>query len=138
MAVRSAGRGAHRSPTASTTLAPQVTDQAAGELAEPLIPGFPYLRAQVLQAVDQEMAITLCDCLIRRLHVIHEVPDQRLGVAGDVARLMAPHLDWTEPDVQDQVASYRAAVALTRRYRDDSPARVYPTPSVLSTISSAQ
>lgn len=145
-AVRSVRLGARRSLTASTLLEPDeqplpveldgeqrrylfatyggwLSDalaSAAGALAEPLISGFPYLRAQVVHAVKHEMAITLCDCLIRRLHVIHEVPDQGLGVAGEVARLIAPYLGWTETEVQSQMTSYRAAVALSRRYRSDS------------------
>lgn len=63
------------------------------------------------------MAVTLCDCLIRRLRLIHELPDQGLSVAPEAARLMAPMLSWTETQRQAQIEEYLAAVAQTRRWQ---------------------
>lgn len=81
------------------------------------------LRGQVVRAARHEMAVTLCDCLIRRLHIIHELPDQGLAVAPAAARLLAPMLGWTEAEVQAQVEQYQAAVALTRRWQAPTESR---------------
>lgn len=96
----------------------EVLALARGDLSAPLIEGLPYLKAQIVHAARCEMAVTLCDCLIRRLHLIHETPDQGLGAAEPAARLLAPLLGWTEAEVAVQVERYRAEVAQTRRYRE--------------------
>lgn len=75
------------------------------------------LAARVACAVRHEMAMTLCDSLIRRLHLIHEAPDQGLAAAPEAARVMALLLGWSEAEVQGEIERYRQAVAMTRRYR---------------------
>lgn len=98
--------------------AQEVLALARGDLAAPLIEGLPYLKAQIIYAARCEMAVTLCDCLIRRIHLMHETPDQGLGAAEPAARLLAPLVGWTEAEVAVQVERYRAEVAQTRRYRE--------------------
>lgn len=92
-------------------------EELDGDLVPARGEGLPDLERRVIRAVRHEMAVTLCDCLIRRLRLIDEVPDQGLGVAPEVARVMAPMLGWTEADVLSQIEEYQAAVALTRRWR---------------------
>ncbi len=105
-AARSAGgiAAGQRSRTAFVTVAPPAE-------APPDIAGL------VARAVKHEMAVTLSDCLIRRLGLIHELPDQGLGFAPEAARLAAPLLGWTGAQEQDEIQQYRAAVALTQRWR---------------------
>ncbi len=93
------------------------------ELPVPSGEGPPDPVGLVARAVRHEMAVTLCDCLIRRLHLIHELPDQGLAFAPEAARRMAPVLGWTEAVVQAQVEQYQAAVALTRRWQAPSGCR---------------
>jgi len=67
--------------------------------------------------VQHEMALTLCDVLIRRTHVIYETRDGGLDQARAVAELMAPRLGWDEAEIERQVADYTAQVALTQQWR---------------------
>lgn len=106
LAAKSIGGGAtrQRCRTADVPVEPHC------EEASPLAEG-------VMCAAKHEMAVTLCDCLIRRLRLIHELPDQGLSMAPEAARLMAPLLDWTETQQQAQIEEYMAAVAQTRRWQ---------------------
>ena len=63
------------------------------------------------------MALTLCDVLIRRTHVIYEAWNGGLERARAVAELMAPRLGWDEAEIERQVADYAAQVALTQQWR---------------------
>lgn len=57
------------------------------DLAEPLVPGLPYIRAEVPHVVEHEMALTPDDVLRRRLHVAYETADQAaLARAEDEVR----------------------------------------------------
>ena len=87
------------------------------KLGERIVRGLPYLMAEVLYAVQHEMALTLCDVLIRRTHVIYETWDGGADQARAVAELMALRLGWDEVEIRRQVAAYAAQVALTRDWR---------------------
>jgi len=88
----------------------RVPVEPLGEMVSPLA-------ESVVRATRYEMAVTLCDCLIRRLRLIHESPDQGVSVAPEASRLMAPMLGWTEAQRQAQIEEYAAAVAQTRRWQ---------------------
>jgi glycerol-3-phosphate dehydrogenase len=83
-------------------------------LAEPLVPGLPYLRAEVVYAVRHEMARTLDDVLSRRTRARLLARDDSAAAADDVAALLAPALGWDESERARQVKEYRAAVATER------------------------
>jgi glycerol-3-phosphate dehydrogenase len=87
-------------------------------LGERIVPELPYLMAEAPYAVQHEMALTLCDVLIRRTHVIYETLDGGLERARAVAELTAPRLGWDEAEIERQVADYAAQVALTRQWRE--------------------
>jgi len=89
-------------------------------LAERIVPGLPYLMGEVLYAVQHEMALTLCDVLIRRTHVIYETLDGGLEQVRDVAELMARRLGWDEEEIERQVADYVAQVALVHQWREQA------------------
>ena len=76
-----------------------------------------YLMAEALYGVQHEMALTLCDVLIRRTHVIYETRDGGGEQARAVAELMAPRLGWDGAEIERQVAAYVAQVALTQQWR---------------------
>ncbi len=88
-------------------------------LGERIVPELPYLMAEPLYAVQHEMAVSLTDVLIRRTHVIYEVPGGGRGRARAVADLLAPRLGWTAEDVERELSEYRRQVALTRAWRGD-------------------
>lgn len=87
-------------------------------LAEPLVPGLPYLRAEAVFAARHEMAHTLDDVLSRRTRARLLARDTSADAAQDVAALLAPILGWDEAEQDRQVKEYRASVAHERNAAD--------------------
>ncbi len=83
-------------------------------LAEPLIAGLPYLRAEAVYAVREEMATSVDDVLTRRTRARILARDASGDGAEDVARLLAAELGWSEAETSRQAADYRASVAAER------------------------
>jgi len=88
------------------------------ESGERILPRFPYVWAEVPHAVRHEMAMTLDDLLIRRLHLFFEARDGGMSIARAVAERMArePGLGWDAAEIERQVARYEAAVEATRGF----------------------
>jgi glycerol-3-phosphate dehydrogenase len=84
------------------------------DLAAPLVPGLPYLRAEATYAVRHEMARTLDDVLSRRTRARLLARDASHDAAASVAALIAPDLGWSDAERDAQVDAYRAAVAAER------------------------
>lgn len=97
-------------------------------LRQRIAPDLPYLYAEIPYAIHHEMACTLTDVLMRRMHLIHEERTQGLTQAEGVAQVMAQELQWSTDEIATQVAAYRQAVALTRQFAAGSnplqPARL--------------
>ena len=75
-------------------------------LAEPLIDGLPYRAAEAIQAVREEMAMTLEDVLSRRTRaLLLDRRATRLG-ARRVAELIAPELGWDSARIDAEVAAF--------------------------------
>jgi glycerol-3-phosphate dehydrogenase len=81
------------------------------DLAEPLVAGLPYLRAEAVYAVRHEMATSLSDVLARRTraHILDRTTT--LAAAPDVARLLAAELGWDGAELDRQLGEYRRLVA---------------------------
>jgi glycerol-3-phosphate dehydrogenase len=75
-------------------------------LAEPLIEGLPYTRAELAYAVNDEMALTIADMLVRRTHVAFESRDHGRGVAPVAADIAAQRLGWDSTARQRAVTAY--------------------------------
>lgn len=86
----------------------EILDVIAAEpaLGERLVTDLPYLRAEVVHACRAEMALTLEDLLARRLHVALEDRARGLGVAAEVAALMAQELGWSDGERAVRLAAY--------------------------------
>jgi glycerol-3-phosphate dehydrogenase len=84
-------------------------------LAEPLVPGLPYLKAEAVFAVRYEMARTLDDVLARRTRARLLARDDSARVADAVAGLIADDLGWDADEQARQVDQYRALVDEERR-----------------------
>ena len=80
-------------------------------LSAPVVPTLPYIVAELHHAVEQEMALTLGDLLIRRLHVAYETRDHGIAAAPAAARAVGPLLGWSESDYAAQLAEYRSEIA---------------------------
>jgi glycerol-3-phosphate dehydrogenase len=76
-------------------------------LAERLLPELPYIAAELEWGVRYEMARTLGDLLIRRLHVAFETRDHGLSIAPAVIDLVGPMLAWNK---HDELQSYRGEI----------------------------
>lgn len=98
------GHLAHRYGTESTLIHELI--RQTPQLAEPLIPGLPYLRAEAIFAVRYEMAMTLDDVLTRRTRARLINRRATLAHARQVAELIAPELHWTPEEVIIQVADF--------------------------------
>jgi glycerol-3-phosphate dehydrogenase len=82
-------------------------DASLGRL---LIDDLPYIRAEVVHACRNEMAMTPYDVLARRTAITLEDRQRGLGMIDDVAALMAAELGWSPEQQQSMVESFRAAI----------------------------
>jgi glycerol-3-phosphate dehydrogenase len=64
------------------------------DLLRPLVPGRPFLEAEVAWAVRHELALSVDDVLSRRLRLSPELADRGAVVAPRVAEIMAAELGW--------------------------------------------
>jgi glycerol-3-phosphate dehydrogenase len=76
------------------------------DLARPLVDGLPQLRAQVVYAVREEMAVTLEDVLARRIGLQLYGRDEALAAAQPVADLLGRELGWSSAQVEESVREY--------------------------------
>ncbi len=90
----------------------QVLDLVASDasLAALLIDDLPYIRAEVVYACRQEMAMTPYDVLARRTSITLEDRRRGLGVLDEVAGLMAKEYSWSAEQQQSMVDAYRSAI----------------------------
>jgi glycerol-3-phosphate dehydrogenase len=84
-------------------------------MAEPIVAGLPYVRAEVLFAVRHEMAGSVGDVLSRRTRAQLYGRDDSGDAADAVAELMAPELGWTAEQAAASAEAYRADLAHERQ-----------------------
>lgn len=87
------------------------------ELARPLIAGRCEIAAQVVFAVESELAATATDFLIQRTQIFYRDDDQGLTVANEVVRLMADLLGWDTERQNLELERYRHDVAASRGWQ---------------------
>jgi glycerol-3-phosphate dehydrogenase len=80
------------------------------DLAAPLVPGLPYLRAEAVFGVRHEMARTLDDVLSRRTRARLLGRDDSAAAARSVAELIAGDLGWDQAEIERQIAHYNQLV----------------------------
>jgi len=85
------------------------------ELATPIVPTLPDPRAEVLEAVEHEGALTIEDVLRRRTQIALRDDTEGVAVAEQVAALMAGPLGWTPEEARAAAESYAATVEEGRR-----------------------
>ncbi|MEA2717463.1 MAG: glycerol-3-phosphate dehydrogenase [Actinomycetota bacterium] len=89
--------------------------EADPSLAEPMVPGQPYLRAEAVYAARQEMVVDLDDVFARRTRARLFARDATADAAEAVAALVAGPLGWSADEQSRQVERYRASVAGERQ-----------------------
>ncbi|PYO94534.1 MAG: glycerol-3-phosphate dehydrogenase [Gemmatimonadetes bacterium] len=75
-------------------------------LGESLMPGRPEIWAEVVYAVEREMAVRVQDVLIRRLHLFYEVADHGQSVVPRVTALMKQRLGWDDAREAEELRDY--------------------------------
>ena len=83
-------------------------------LGEPIVAGRPEIWAEVVYAVERELALRVQDVLIRRLHLFYETRDQGLSSAGAVASRMRKLLGWDETREAEELRDYAHVVERAR------------------------
>jgi len=73
-----------------------------------LLPPHPAIEAEVLHATRRELAQTVEDVLVRRLHLYYEHPERGIPAAYRVAELMAREHAWDERRVAAEAERYEA------------------------------
>ena len=81
-------------------------------LARPIAAGLPYLRAELAYGVEEEMACTIGDLLVRRTHVAFETRDAGVSVAAAAAGALASSLGWGAARTERAMEAYRAESAM--------------------------
>ena len=71
-----------------------------------LLPPHPAIEAEVLHAVRRELAQTVEDVLVRRIHLYYEHPERGVPAARRVAELMAREYAWDERRVTAEAERY--------------------------------
>lgn len=84
--------------------------EADPTMGEPLVAGLPYVRAEALFAVRNEMASTVDDVLSRRTRARIFGRDDSAAAAAAVGALIADELGWSDEQRDASVAEYRASV----------------------------
>jgi glycerol-3-phosphate dehydrogenase len=94
------------------TNAVQVLDLVAGDasLGALLIDDLPYIRAEVVYACREEMAMTPYDVLARRTSITLEDRQRGLGIVDEVAALMAKEHSWSAEQQLSLAEAYRSAI----------------------------
>jgi glycerol-3-phosphate dehydrogenase len=123
-AVRTGGPGA---APVSNAVVEHLTDRYGSEartllamtegdasLAEPLVRGLPYLRAEAVFAARYEMARSVDDVLSRRTRARLLARDASAEAAQEVADLIAPVLGLSDAEASAQVARYHELIDAER------------------------
>lgn len=110
-AVRSAGQDvASQLVARHGTEAPAVVALGADlDLLRPLVPGRPFLQAEVAWAARHELALSLDDVLARRTRLAPELPDRGAAAAPRVAEILGAELGWGEARQALEVQVYLAS-----------------------------
>ncbi len=81
-----------------------------------IIAGRPELWAEVIHAVERELAVRLADVLVRRLHLFYAASDQAVPATSAVADRLAEALGWDGARRAQEVADYLTLVARSRAF----------------------
>lgn len=97
----------------------QLVEQDAA-LGTRLLADLPYIRAEVVYACRQEMALTPLDVLARRTAITLEDRQRGLSILADVTALMARELNWSPTQQLDICAASRAAIEQQRSFVEET------------------
>lgn len=111
LVARKLGRTVGPCSTASTPITGVERAPVFGQLFEPILEGRSWTLGHATRAVEQELACTLADILVRRTKVAFASRDHGIPAAARVAAAVARHAGWDAAECARQVEAYRAEVA---------------------------
>lgn len=82
-----------------------------------LVPGLPYIEAEVVEAAEEEMVLHLEDFMERRTHLALEALDRGVKAAPRIAALLGGVLGWTPERAAEEVETYRGWAASSEGWR---------------------
>ena len=97
-----------------------LTREDRGLLSQ-LHPAHPAIKAEVVHVCRRELAQTLEDILVRRLHLYYETDDHGRSVAEVVGALMAGELNWDEDEKRRRIERYEASTRQANRGAETGP-----------------
>ena len=80
-------------------------------LARRIVRELPYILAEVVYAVEREMALTLADVLVRRLHIAFEMADHGRTAARVATAVLSGRLGWDNARARVEISRYEEEVA---------------------------
>lgn len=92
--------------------------QSDPALSEPIVPGHPSIKAELVHAIRREMAMTLSDLLVRRTHLFHEVLGHAVPEAPAVLDVAARELGWDAARKASELAGYLQEIQRCMAFRD--------------------
>ena len=99
--------------------------QSSPEMSNPIAENHPAIVAELVHAIRREMAVTLCDLLIRRIHLFYETSNQAWDQAPFVADVAAKELGWGEQRKEAELAAYQSEIERSMAFRSEL-AGMYP------------
>jgi len=75
-------------------------------LGDPMVRERPEIWAEVVYAVEREMAVRVQDVLIRRLHLFYETADHGQSVVPKVTAMMKQLLGWDDSREAEELRDY--------------------------------
>ena len=84
------------------------------ELKSKINPNLEYLKVEAVYAVEFEGARNLIDIIDRRTRISFESDDHGLGVAKDIAEILAKHLGWSGTEKKKQIEEFKTHVKAER------------------------
>ncbi len=84
-----------------------------------IVAGRPELWAEVVHAVERELAVRLDDVLVRRLHLFYATRDQGVPATSAMADRLAEALGWDGSRRAEEVAAYLRLVQRSRAFAKD-------------------
>jgi glycerol-3-phosphate dehydrogenase len=75
-------------------------------LLDPIHPEHVAIRAEVVHCARREMARTVADMLVRRLHLFYETRDKGVAAVPAVTELMGNELGWSSEEQERQIELY--------------------------------
>jgi glycerol-3-phosphate dehydrogenase len=76
-----------------------------------LAPPHPAIEAEVIHAARRELAHTVEDVLLRRVHIYHETADHGVRAVRRVAELLGRERDWHDGRIEAEAARYMSFVS---------------------------